>query len=290
MSVLVNMDGQILPPGEAKVSVMDRSFLFGDSVYETMRTYGGTLFAFDEHMERMYASARALRLNIPIDREQMRTRCEETIEAAGNEETYCRIVVSRGEGAYGLAGGLDAPGRVVIIVRPYEPVDPELYEKGIDVIVAKVRRNPPEALDPAIKSGNYLNNILAAIEAKEAGAFDAVLLNTDGNVAEGTTNTIFCVRDGVVLTPPLSAGILEGVTRSLTLAAAASAGIDAREQDFTPDELRTADEAFITSTLKEILPVVRVDDHTLGNGKPGPITRNLATLLHQHILKHHQTP
>lgn len=281
---LVNLDGQIVDPKDAKVSVMDRSFLFGDSVYETLRTYGGKLFAYSQHAERLAASAKALRLNLPLTLDELRARCEETIAVAGNEESYCRIVISRGEGVFGLAAGLDAPGRVVIIVRAFEPVPAELYERGVAMIVARTRRNPPQALDPAIKSGNYLNNIFAAIEAREAGAFDAILCNVDGNVAEGTTSTVFCVRGGVVDTPPLSAGILAGVTRRVALDAAADAGIEAREVDFTPDEMRAADEVFITSTMKEVLAVTTLDGATVGEGKPGPVTLRLAELVHERAL------
>ena len=274
----VYIDGKIVPPEEAKVSVLDRSFLFGDSVYETLRTYGGKLFSFDQHMARLQHSAAQLRLNIPGVVEIQR-RCNETLEAAENEDSYCRIIVSRGEGTFGLLGGLDAPGRLIILVRPFVPLERALYDNGVHFIISKTRRNPPEALDPSIKSGNYLNNIFAALEARDVGAFDAILLNTRGNVAEGTTSTVFCVRDGALWTPPLSAGILAGVTRRLTLEVARAEGLDVFEENFDADALRSAAEAFITSTMKQILPVVKIDGTVLGAGKPGPVTRHLMTAL-----------
>lgn len=289
MAVMVNMpDGSIVPPERATVSVFDRSFLFGDSVYETLRTYDGRPFAMGTHLKRMRASLARLRLRLDLDDGEVVRRIEETIAAAGNPESYVRPIISRGVGAFGLPQGLDTPGELYVIVRPLDPLSPEAYARGIAVIVPKVRRNPPEALDPALKTGNYLNGILAMIEAREAGADDAVMLNVHGNVTEASTANLFAVFDGVLTTPPLHAGILEGVTRGIALEAARAAGIPAIERDFDADEFRGADEAFVTSTLKEVLPIRTVDGEPLRAPAPGPLATRLRALVSERILALHR--
>ena len=285
MGTIVNMDGKLVPPEEAKISVFDRSFLFGDSVYETLRTYGGKIFAISEHVERLFESARRIDLNISVSQEEIMARCQETVDAGKNEESYCRLMVTRGVGSFGLAAGLETPGSVLIMVRPYEPLDPAFYSKGLAVVIPKVRRNPPEALDPAIKSGNYLNNILGALEAKRRGADDAVFLSLDGFLTEATTSSLFIVKEGVLKTPPLSIGILSGITRGLVLEVARGDGLVVETQKFTRDELLASDEIFLTSTLKEVVPVRSVDGTVVGSGAPGPVTRRLSALLHEKILE-----
>jgi branched-chain amino acid aminotransferase len=282
----VNLDGKIVPPEEAKVSIFDRSFLFGDSVYETLRTYGGRPFALPRHLDRLEASAGRLRVGLP-PRGEIERRVMETLGAAANDESYVRVVVSRGETGFGLGAGIDAPGRVYVIVRPYEPPPPEALAKGIAVVVARTRRNPPSALDPAIKTGNYLNSILAMIEAKDAGADDAVLLNLDGFVTEATTSTLFAVLGGVLVTAPLSAGILEGVTRHYALIAAKDAGLTVAVRDFTAAELRAAEEAFLASTLKEVLPIRTIDGQPTKRPAPGPVTARMREALSKTIAAAH---
>lgn len=275
MSVVVSMDGVLVRPEDAKVSVFDRSFLFGDSVYETLRTYGGRLFAMTDHLARLRRSADRIRLRLPAGDDTLASWSRAAVAASGNPESVARIVVSRGTGEYGLDRAIDNPGEVVILVRPYSPPAPELYETGVAVIVAKVRRNPPQCLDPAIKSGNYLNNILAAIEARDAGAFDALFLDLHGNLAEATTSACFLVSGGILRTPPLETGILDSITRRIVLAAADRLGIPTSLDPVPEAELRRADEVFLASTLKEVLPVTTLDGAPVGGGRPGPLTRRL---------------
>jgi branched-chain amino acid aminotransferase len=283
MSELVNLDGLIVKPEDAKISVYDRSFLFGDSVYETLRTYGGRLFAVDEHMARLQASAERLMMRFLIKPDEIVRRCIKTMVAAGNDESYVRIVLSRGIGEFGLEAGLDAPGHLVIIVRPFIPPSEVLYRHGVDVVVANVRRNPRQALDPAIKSGNYLNSVLAAIEAKEAGAYDAVFLTLDGFVAEATTSAIFLVKEDALYTPPLETGILDSITRRLVLRSARSVGIQTHESPIPEQILYDADELFLASTTKEILPITSIHGKPVGKGVPGPHTATLTEALRLEI-------
>ena len=270
--IVCTPDGRFVPPAEAKVSIFDRGFLFGDSVYETLRTYGGKPFALTRHLDRMERSMARIALKPAIPRDEIERRIRETHARSGNAESYLRVVVSRGVGAFGLGPGIDNPGETWIIGRAYEPPPDRPYS----IVIAKVQRNARDGLDPAIKSGNYLNSIQAMIEARAAGADDAVMLNAAGNVTEATTSTIWMVANGVAITPPLSAGILEGVTRHYAL----DCGGPVAERDFGPGDLRGAEEVFITSTLKEVLPVSRVD----GIEKPiGPVTRRMRELVSARI-------
>lgn len=273
-------DGRHVPPHEAKVSIFDRSFLFGDSVYETLRTYGGKPFAMTRHLDRMDRSMARIELVPAIARAELERRIAETHRASGNAESYLRIVVSRGVGRFGLGPGLASTGETWIVCRPYEAPPAAAYKKGIAIVIAKVVRNPREGLDPAIKSGNYLNSIQAMIEARHAGADDAVMLNAAGHVTEATTSNVFAVISGALATPPLSAGILDGVTRHYAIDAARAAGLFCEEKDLAAGELRSADEIFVTSTLKEVLPVSRID----GLEKPvGPITTRMRELVSTRI-------
>lgn len=282
--ILVNLDGRIVPPEEATVSIFDRSFLFGDSVYETLRTYDKKPFALDRHLARLRGTLAGLRLRIFADDAEITRRILDTIAATGNAECYVRVVVSRGVGAFGLQAGIDSPGVVYVIVRPFEPLSEEAYVRGISVVLAKTRRNHRTALDPALKTGNYLNNLLAMIEAKDAGADDALLLNHEGFLTEATTSNVFLVIGGTLVTPPLSAGILEGVTRHFALDAARAAGLPVEERDVTVAELRAADEIFVTSTLKEVLPVRTLDGVATRVPAPGPITTRMRAILAARIL------
>ncbi len=283
MAVRVNLDGRIVPPEQAWVPIFDRSFLYGDSVYETLRTYAGRLFALGPHLDRMWRSMERIRLAPPLDRAGVERRVRETLDVAGNAESYVRIVVTRGTGEFGLAAGLASPGSLYVIVREFRPVDPAVYERGIRLRIAATRRLPRASLDPAIKSGNYLNSILAMIEAREAGDDDAVMLNVDGFATEATTSSLFAVLDGVLATPPLSAGILEGVTRRVALDAAREAGIPAVELNLAADDLRRADELFLTSTLKEVVPVRTLDGAPTRTAAPGPVTARMRGLVSARI-------
>jgi branched-chain amino acid aminotransferase len=282
MPVLCNIEGRLLPPEQAVVPVLDRGFLYGDSVYEVVRTYHGKPFELERHLDRMDRTARGIGLSLP-PRERIVAELQRTLDAAGNPESYARIIVTRGEGKFGL-GMHNAEGlnRLIIIVRPLELFAPENYEKGIQVAVVRTRRNPPQSLDPALKTGNYLNNILALREAHDAGADDAILLDLQGRVTEATTSNVFFVQRGVIVTPPLSLGMLEGVTRGVVIEVARAEGFIVREEPHGPEALAAADEVFLTSSLREALPVTGLlflesgeQKRMVGDGKPGPISRRL---------------
>ncbi len=288
--VLVSIDGELTAPEHATISVFDRSFLFGDSIYETMRTYrGGQLFALDAHLRRLAESAARVHMPLPTPLARAGAWCRDAVAATDNPESLARIVLTRGGTIdYGLNRDLDTPGRVIILVRPFEPVPPTLYADGVSLIVAEVRRNPPEALDPAIKSGNYLNSILAAIEAHRAGAYDAIFLDLHGHVAEATTSSVFLVAGSpeapTLHTPPLTTGILDSITRRLVLRAAGRIGLTTDDQAPVPRAaLLSARELFLASTTKEVLPITRLDDLPIGDGRPGPVTRRLHEALRDEV-------
>ncbi len=280
MSILVNIDGRLLPPEEATISVFDRGFLFGDSVYETIRTYGGRPFLLDRHLARLSRSAAGLWLPIPRGLDSLRAELDRTLAAAANPESYVRIVVTRGatEGLVNLDAQTAEAGSVLVIVRPFEGQDPACFEEGVDVAVVGVLRTGRRSLDPKIKSGNYLNNILALREAKRLGCFECLMPNREGNLTEGSTSNVFLVRDGRLLTPALESGLLDGITRGFVLELAAEAGIEVVETTLDADDLAAADGLFITSSLKEVMPVKRVkrmDGTVLWEGKVHAIARDL---------------
>ncbi|HEY3353048.1 MAG TPA: aminotransferase class IV [Polyangia bacterium] len=271
MATRVYNDGRVVLPEEATVPVFDRGFLYGDSVYEVLRTFGGHPFALTEHLARLAASAAGLGLTLPA-RAAVAGAITETLAAAGNPESYVRIVVTRGSGPIGLDPALGDRPRLVVIVTELALPDDLLYRDGAEVAIVNVQRNHPRALDPAVKSGNYLNSVLALAEARRRGAYEAVLRDGEGRLTEGASSSIFVVTRGVVRTPPLRVGILDGITRRQTLALAQAAGIETREAMLEPADLRGAEEAFLTSTVRGILPVVRVDGAAIGDGRPGPVT------------------
>jgi len=280
MTNLCNLDGVILDAAEARISVLDRGFLFGDSIYEVLRTHGPVPFAWPEHLGRLRASATGLRLELDLDDAGLMRRVAATLAAAGDGDHYVRIVVTRGTGT---APNIDlgyAPGPPcwVILVRPLTAMS------GMPsrLCVVDRLRVDRRALDPALKSGNYLNNVLGLAEAKQAGATDSVFLNAAGFVTEASTSNIFLVRGGRLSTPPLTAGILAGVTRALLIAFCRDRGIQVDEQDLTEADLRNADELFLTSTLRDIGPVTHLDGKALHGGGPGPFTRGLADEFRAH--------
>lgn len=285
MSIRVYISGQIVAAEEAKISVFDRGFLFGDSVYETVGTVRGRLFALAEHFERLERSASRVMLTLP-PRSVMQKAVADTLAAAGNPESRVRIVVTRG---VGRSGDLDphaaSDPQLIVIVQPLNPPARELYEQGVAVEVVSITRNHAGALDPSVKSGNYLNNVLAVGEAKarRPGVHEAILCSPDGFVAEGATSNVFALIDGVLSTPPLSVGLLAGITRAKVLGLIRSSALASAEIPFKPSDLRRAAEVFITSAARGILPVTRIDGQQVGRGVPGPVTLRLmadyATLL-----------
>ena len=291
-NVVVNINGQIIasehPELDAKVSVFDRSFLYGDSLYEVARTYSGRFFALDEHLKRLEASASLCRMVLGQSLEHYAAEIQRTFdefhEKKPDSEAYCRLIVSRGVGTIGF--GLEClltPTQYVIIVQPLQSYSSAEFRKGRKLQVAHRLRNDRRALDPAMKSGNYLNSVLAYLEATSEDFDDAILLNADGHVTEGTTFNVGYVRRGIVATPPLDIGILDGITRRWIIEVAAELGIPVREVRFPKERLYEADEVFMTSSIREVFPVPQVDQHKIGNGSPGPITLKLAEGLRKKI-------
>jgi branched-chain amino acid aminotransferase len=275
MGFFASINGSIVPAAEARVSVLDNGFTFGDSVYETLRTYSGRPLALHRHLRRLRASADRIAVALPLDDGTLSARLDALLEAAGNAESYIRMIVTRGVGDISYNFDRVSGPTVVMAVKPYAPLAPSAYEDGVAAALVAVRRNAPDALDPAIKSCNLLNNILAVREAQSRGAIEAILLNHRGEVAEGAGSNVFLVRSGGVVTPPLSAGILAGITREILFEIAGDAGRPIREQTLVAGDLFAADEAFFTSTLKELAPIRTIDGRIVGSGRPGPVTRAL---------------
>jgi branched-chain amino acid aminotransferase len=265
------------------VPVFDRGFLFGDSVYETVGTNRGRLVFLDDHLDRLARSAERLYLRLP-PRDVIERAVRDTLAAADNPESRVRIMVTRGDGTVDLDPAAASQPRLVVIVQPLGGPPPELYENGADVEIVSVTRNLPRAIDPAVKSGNYLNNVLAMGEARRRrpSVHEAILCSANGSVAEGATSNVFAVVAGQLRTPAVDVGILDGVTRGKILALARANSIICHEVSFvSPDEFRRADEVFLTSSVRSVLPVVRVDGLALGDGKPGAVTRRLMGLYRQ---------
>jgi branched-chain amino acid aminotransferase len=278
MPLLVNIDGTLCRPEEAVVSVLDRGFLYGDSVYEVIRTYKGKPFTLKEHLDRFERSAARLDIRLP-DRDWLEKQIHSTIEAAGNDESYCRIIVTRGGGPITLDPTKSTGSLTVILVKEYEHFPDWMYAAGIKVHIPMIRRNPPAALDPAIKSGNYLNSILALLEARRAGFDDALMLDVLGRVTEATSANVFMYHQKKLYTPALRIGILEGVTRRLVIDLASRHGFEVEECDIFPEQFWTAREVMLTSTLKEVMPVVQIGDARVNTGKPGPMAKKLREII-----------
>src|SRR5688572_25017167 len=275
MAFFASVNGEIAPADQARISVLDNGFTFGDGVYETLRTYGGRPFHLDRHLSRLRASAAMLAIGLPRDDAALAGDLDRLLERAANPESYIRIIVSRGVGEISYRFDRIQGPTIVMAARAYEPFPDAQYRDGVPVIISSVRRNSPRALDPAMKCCNLINNILAVREAQAKKAAEPLMLNDRGDVAEGASANVFIVSKGELITPPLSDGILPGVTRELVLERAAELGIAARQESIRVDRLLAADEAFITSTLKELMPIATVDGTAIGNGKPGPVTRKL---------------
>jgi branched-chain amino acid aminotransferase len=275
MTTLVNVDGKLGSEEDRLLSPLDQGFLFGASVYETVRTYGGKTFLLHRHLERLRESAKALDINLDVTDDEIAARVEETLVAAGNPESSIRIVVSAGVGAIDYHTGSAARPTVVVIVRPLPEYPESLYREGARAVIVPMMRATKGGLDPRIKSSNLLTNLMALREAQRQKAYEAILLNPDGDVAEGSMSNVFLVAKSVIRTPPLSAGILEGITRELLIEVAREKGFPVEERGFKPEELFRADEAFITASARQIVPIVQVGNNRIGNGKPGPVTRAL---------------
>jgi branched-chain amino acid aminotransferase len=282
MTTRINLNGEIHQ--DAHISVFDHGFLFGDSVYEVISTHHGHLCFVNEHLRRLRSSAHAISLEIPLTDEQLVREIHNTVKAAGNPDSYIRIIVTRGVGEMDIDPITCTEPNVLIFVKSILQYPEENYKNGINVALVSVKRNPKEALNPGIKTGNYLNNILAKVEARKAGAADALMLNPTGQLAECTTSNFFFVRDQRLMTPSVNCGILSGITREVVLRLARENGVLVEEGEWPPDVLQNAEEAFITGTVKMVMPVTSLDGRPVGSGKPGPITKMMMRL-YQDVLK-----
>lgn len=277
----IYINGTFYAKDDAKISVYDHGLLYGDGVFEGLRSYSGKVFRLDEHLERLWESAKAIWLEIPISREEMAAAVRETLKRNHLEDGYVRLVVTRGAGSLGLDPNRTSNPQVIIIADTISLYPREYYEKGLEIVTVSVVRNHPAALSPRIKSLNYLNNILAKIEGLKAGCVEALMLNTRGEVAECTGDNIFLYRRGELYTPSIEAGILEGITRDAVIQIATEAGIPVRECPLTKHDVYVADECFLTGSAAEVIPVVKVDNRTIGTGKPGPVTHDLMERFHR---------
>jgi branched-chain amino acid aminotransferase len=275
MAFKVWINGKLYEKEDAKISVYDHGLLYGDGVFEGLRSYGGLVFRLDQHLARLWNSAKAILLSMPMPREEMARAVNETLKANDLRDAYIRLVVTRGAGSLGLDPNRTANPQVIIITDHITVYPEELYRQGLEIVTASTMRNHPSALNPRIKSLNYLNNILAKIESMQAGCMEALMLNHKGEVSECTADNIFLVRDGVLLTPPTDAGVLEGITREAVIELARRSGREVREVPITRHDVYIADECFLTGTAVEVIAVVKVDSRKIGSGAPGPITRDL---------------
>jgi branched-chain amino acid aminotransferase len=279
MAAKVNINGQIVDETHAVVSVFDHGFLYGEGIYETLRTYNGQPFLFERHMRRLRTSASMLQLSIPLADRQIADRFRETLDAAElglpGAEAYIRILITRGVGDLSYDPAATPEPSVVIIVKPQVNLPPQLYDEGVRVALVPVIRNHPGAVNPMIKSNNLLNSALAMQEAIRRGAFEGVMRNYRGELAECTTANLFIVREGAALTPPVDAGLLPGITREFLFEVGTELGIAVREHVLRDKDLFGSDEAFLSSTTREIVPIIKVDDRVIGTGRPGPVTRAL---------------
>ncbi|HEV8417964.1 MAG TPA: branched-chain-amino-acid transaminase [Candidatus Udaeobacter sp.] len=268
----IYIDGKFYSEASAKVSVFDHGLLYGDGIFEGIRFYNGRVFRLEQHLERLWNSARSICLEIPMTRQEMTEALLETIRQNHLRDGYIRLVVTRGVGNLGLNPEQCKNPSVIIIVATIALYHEDFYRKGLSIVTVATRRSNPASLNPAVKSLNYLNNVMARIEANLASADEALMLNDAGNVAECTADNVFIIKHGRIFTPPITAGALQGITRSVVFDIAGEFDLKVVEADFTRHDIFVADECFLTGTAAEIVPVVKADGRTIGNGKPGPIT------------------
>src|SRR5688572_2587004 len=276
----IYVDGKYLGEKDAKISVFDHGLLYGDGIFEGIRAYNGRVFKLKEHIDRLFCSAKAILLNIPLSHAEIMRAVVDTCRQNGIRDGYIRLLVTRGVGGLGLNPNRCKKPSVIVIADKIQLYPQEMYERGLDIITVPTVRNLHSALNPAIKSLNYLNNVLAKIEANLGGCEEAIMLNSQGYVSECTGDNIFILKAGKMYTPPLSAGALYGITRSTVIDLAREAGIDVSEPDLTRYDLFNADECFLTGTGAELIPVVKIDGRVIGTGKPGPITKTLVQKYH----------
>ncbi|QDV33397.1 branched-chain-amino-acid transaminase [Tautonia plasticadhaerens] len=280
MSLKVWINGTLFDKAEARVSVYDHGLLYGDGVFEGLRSYGGKVFRLEDHIHRLYASARSIHLEIPMARDELGEAVVSTLKVNNLADGYIRLVVTRGAGSLGLDPRKTSDPQVIIITDSISLYPAELYEHGLKIVTAGTIRNHPAALNPRVKSLNYLNNILAKIEGTNAGCLEALMLNHQGHVAECTGDNIFVVMHGVVHTPSVDSGILEGITRQAVIDLARDTGLTVVERTMDRHDVYTADECFLTGTAAEVIPVIECDARPIGDGRPGPVTKDLHHRFH----------
>jgi branched-chain amino acid aminotransferase len=289
MSLQVYVNGRWVPKEEAKVSITDHGFLYGDGIFEGIRVYNGLVFKLKEHLDRLYASAKGILLSIPLAPSQMQEAILETVRRNNLRDSYIRLVVSRGSGDLGIDPRKCREATVVILADKISLYPEELYQKGIRVIISSTRRTPPDSLNGRIKSLNYMNNILAKLEQIKHGMDEAIMMNHQGYIVEGTADNVFVVRGKKLLTPPCYLGALEGITRATVMELAPKIGCTAEEALLNAHDLYTCDECFLTGTGAEIVPVIEVDGRIIGEGTPGPITQRVLQA-YRELTKHEGVP
>lgn len=271
----IYISGEYFDKANAKISVFDHGFLYGDGIFEGMRAYGGKVFRLREHMQRLWESAKSIMLDIPMSMEAMEQATAETLKVNDLTDAYIRLVVTRGMGTLGLDAHLCRDPRVIIIADKLALYPSEFYEQGLEIVTASTVRMNSGMLSPQVKSLNYLNNIMAKIEGHMVGCVEVLLLNSKGEVAECSGDNIFIWKRGVLHTPPPDAGILEGITRQVVMELAEQIGVKVKEAPMTRHDIYTADECFLTGSAAELIPVVKLDGRSIGSGKPGEMTRTL---------------
>lgn len=281
--MIVNINGKIYSQHEAKISIFDRGFLYGDSIYEVTQTFNRTPFMLEEHLDRLWRSAQKLHLTLTYSRKQITDEILKTIDALDTDRAYIRLIITRGEGEINLDPTIAIKNNLIVIAKELPPNPTWWYEQGVSVIVADTIRTSIKSVDPSAKSGNYLNNIMAYEEAVNQKAFDAIMLNHEGLVTEATTSNIWIVQDTKILTPPLEAGLLGGTMRAKLIEIAKKHQITVFQENFNAKELRMADECFLTSTTRQIVPVTTIDGNPVGDGKPGKTTLSLLQLLRKEL-------
>lgn len=275
MSLKISMNGELVPKEEARISVFDHGLLYGDGIFEGIRVYDGKVFLLKDHIDRLYEGCGVIHIELPISKEQICDDVRKTVAANGIEDGYIRLIVTRGSGDLGLDYRKASNPQIIIIADTISLYPDELYEKGIPLVTASTIRNHPQAVNPRLKSLNYLNNVLAKAEGILAGTIEALMMNHKGEVAECTGDNIFIVKNDVVKTPPVDACILEGITRKTVMRLAEEAGYTVKECTMQRHDIYTADECFLTGTAAEVIPAISLDGCKIGDGKPGPVTNDL---------------
>ncbi len=276
--MIINVNGQLHTSETAKISVLDRGFLFGDSIYEVTDAQDSHPLFIEEHLDRLWQSAKKIDMILPYTREFIKDQLGKTLERLDVKRAYIRIIVTRGVGDISLSPQSSSTFSFVIITKELQPNPSWWYDKGVEVIIAKTKRTAKDSIDPSIKSGNYLNNVMAHNEAVKRGVFDAIMLNHEGQITEGTTSNIWMVKDDQFITPPIKDGILEGITRKMLLKLLSKKKLKYSESTISESDILSADEVFLTSSTRRILPVVKINDTLIGGAVPGPKTRQLIEL------------